>query len=104
MADMYEINEERGRNILTEDDLPTIDHIPGGVVDLRGKEYGHLHVMKHSGFLVTRKGRQQSLWQCICDCGRIVTARESTLLRGRNPVCTTAKKLRGYTCPSLVVE
>lgn len=45
------------------------------VVDLTGRQIGHLFVVKQAG----RSKDGHVLWRCVCDCGEIVTATSGNL-------------------------
>lgn len=66
--------------------------MPAHFVDLTGQQFGFLTVLKHVGFNDAR----QSMWECICRCGKSKTARGSDLASGTvrrcGPDCTYKAK------------
>jgi hypothetical protein len=52
-------------------------------VDLTGNRYGKLIVVKREG--TTKHGN--TVWECICDCGKIVTRNGNGLTNGRTVSC-----------------
>lgn len=57
-------------------------------VDISGKQYGYLTVLKDSG---QRKSNGATIWACSCICGNITTASYSDLKRGRITSCGCKK-------------
>jgi 5-methylcytosine-specific restriction endonuclease McrA len=53
-------------------------------IDLTGKRFGFLEVIKRNGSEPKRSG---SLWLCKCDCGILTTTRSSFLRRGVTKSC-----------------
>lgn len=53
------------------------------VIDLTGKQYGRLTVIKHIG----KDKHNNAIWQCTCSCGNIINIRGATLRRGKANSC-----------------
>lgn len=51
------------------------------LIDLTGKTFGRLHVVKLN--CIKREAR----WECLCDCGKIVVVRGSSLRSGHTTSC-----------------
>ena len=54
------------------------------VIDLTGKRFGRLVVLKRSG---QRAPNNQLMWECRCDCGNIVVKRGDALRSGQTLSC-----------------
>lgn len=63
----------------------------GKAIDLTGKRFGKLHVLKRNGSEKKRKG---SLWLCQCDCGLLTTTRSSFLRNGVTKSCGCFRNTR----------
>lgn len=55
----------------------------GVFIDLTGQKFGCLTVIKRS----ERKAKSGSMWDCICDCGNIVTVARCNLISGNTLSC-----------------
>lgn len=53
------------------------------VIDLTGKKYGRLTVIKHVG----KDKHNNAIWECKCACGNIINIRGATLRTGRAKSC-----------------
>lgn len=53
-------------------------------IDLTGKNFGRLTVLKDSG---KRSRKGDILWECICECGRLSFVRGYQLKRGTTKSC-----------------
>lgn len=56
-------------------------------IDKTGKRYGKLTVMGLLGYFTRKDGKKQSIWQCRCDCGEFVEARNDALTRKEKTCC-----------------
>ena len=56
-------------------------------IDLTGKEFGKLKVIKRDGTFVGMDGTKYSQWKCKCSCGTIKTIRGHDLVRGSVTSC-----------------
>ena len=56
------------------------------VVDITGQKFGHLTATKHVGY---RPGG--AIWECLCDCGKTITAYSQNLRKGRTKSCGCSK-------------
>lgn len=54
----------------------------GKIIDITGLKFGRLTVVKYSGI-----SRHYATWECICDCGRIVTVAGVSLRKGNTTSC-----------------
>jgi len=54
----------------------------GNFIDLTGRRFGRLKVIERNG---TRN--RQSLWRCICDCGRETLSLSNSLRDGKSTSC-----------------
>lgn len=61
--------------------------LPRGVKDHRGRKFGRLTVIAHAGFWTTCVGKQSSLWECRCDCGKSVVVKGPYLTQGDTKSC-----------------
>jgi hypothetical protein len=52
------------------------------IATITGKRYGKLNVVSFAGIRRTR-----SDWNCVCDCGKLVTATQDNLSRGKAKSC-----------------
>lgn len=62
----------------------------GTFIDLSGKRYGRLQVIKRAQDLIaTRSGRVFPIvtWMCVCDCGNEITVQSVNLRHGRTRSC-----------------
>ena len=57
------------------------------LIDLTGQRYGHLVVIEYAG----RNERRESLWRCLCDCGKESIVRGDVLRRGTTESCGCGK-------------
>ena len=63
-------------------------------IDIKGKTFGRLKVLKESN---RRDNRGNIYWTCVCDCGKIVDV-ISRNLRNKNTIsCGYNTHLRSYT-------
>lgn len=53
------------------------------VIDLTGRRFGRLVVAKKNNLSVRGKAK----WDCVCDCGKIVTIRSDSLQGGNTKSC-----------------
>lgn len=56
----------------------------GKFIDLTGKKFGKLTVLKRSNFSVPRRG---VYWNCICECGNVVDVESQHLRSGKKKSC-----------------
>lgn len=62
----------------------------GTLIDLTGKKYGKLTVIKKCG---SKDGH--ALWECVCDCGKKTIVRSGDLRRGKSKSCGCVQKKHG---------
>lgn len=67
--------------------------------DLTNIRYGRLIAIKDIG-AITNGYSKIRLWECICDCGKLVTKRSSQLLQGN---CSSCGCLRSEVCRAKVL-
>jgi hypothetical protein len=63
----------------------------GKAIDLIGKRFGMLQVLKRNG---SEKSRGNALWLCQCDCGLLTTTRSSFLRNGVTKSCGCFRNTR----------
>ena len=54
------------------------------IVDLTGKRFGKLVVIKRNGTLIRKNGNKKALWLCKCDCGNEVNRTTENLRKNNN--------------------
>lgn len=60
----------------------------GKIIDLTGKEFGELTVLKRAPDYIMNNGRRKIMWQCICSCGNEnVVVRGEDLRSGHTKTC-----------------
>ena len=55
--------------------------------DKTGKVFNKLKVLKFHGFQVLQNGKKKSLWECECECGKMVIVRGNALSSGTTKSC-----------------
>ncbi|TGA99969.1 hypothetical protein E4665_03195 [Sporolactobacillus shoreae] len=63
-------------------------------IDLTGKRFGRLTVLRRSGG--HHKTQTKAIWTCQCDCGNVVDVLSTNLTRGETKSCSCWKKDNGY--------
>lgn len=63
--------------------------MPGKKIDLSGKQFGRLTVLKE---IICRAKRGVILWQCLCNCGNIAIVRGTDLKTGATKSCGCLQK------------
>lgn len=58
-------------------------------IDLVGKKFGYLTVLKDSG---ERYNQHNVLWECRCECGKVIKVAANDLLKGSTKSCGCKKK------------
>lgn len=59
----------------------------GKFIDLTGKRFGRLMVIKRTNDYISPKGYRATMWLCKCDCGNFTTVRTSDLKSKRTESC-----------------
>lgn len=59
----------------------------GKFIDLKGKVYGRLTVIKRNGYYFRKDGRKEILWLCKCLCGNTTSVLGNGLKTGRTKSC-----------------
>lgn len=59
----------------------------GKVIDLKGKKFGKLNVLKRAEDRFDKKGRKLIYWFCQCDCGNVCEIEGSQLRKGITKSC-----------------
>lgn len=68
-------------------------------VDLTGKKFGLLTVLKRDANYVSPSGHNNTKWLCQCDCGNMVSLMRSALTEGKSKSCGCLKsKLTSERC------
>lgn len=65
-------------------------------IDITGKRFGYLTVIKKNGHHIRKSGRKDVLWECKCDCGNIVNITKSNLANGGTISCGCIQKQNRY--------
>ena len=60
---------------------------PSSFVDLTGKKFGKLKVLKRDEDVITKSGKKLVAWLCKCDCGNTCTVMSSNLKSGNTKSC-----------------
>jgi hypothetical protein len=69
---------------------PNLQTAPrAGVLDLTGKIFGKLVVIRFAGTPWPRYG---AMWRCRCACGRVVDVRSDNLLTGNSRSCGCGRR------------
>lgn len=61
-------------------------------IDLTGKIFGRLKVLKQGDNIKTPNGRSHIAWICQCECGNVINARGDLLRKGNIVSCGCKKK------------
>jgi len=61
------------------------------LIDLSGKRFGRLTVIKRAGTYKSPKGATTPLWLCRCDCGNMVEVQGISLKSGNTVSCGCAR-------------
>lgn len=56
-------------------------------IDLTGKKFGKLTVIKRLDNIVYRNKQQRVIWLCLCDCGKYIKKQSNYLRKSKNPNC-----------------
>lgn len=62
------------------------------MIDLTGKRFGKLVVLKRSENSVSPSGSKYTMWECKCDCGNTKTINANSLKRGISKSCGCASR------------
>lgn len=65
----------------------------GKVIDLSGKRFGMLTVIKRGCDRYGKTGRKFITWDCVCDCGNIITVDGNNLRTGNTQSCGCEKPI-----------
>lgn len=57
------------------------------LIDLTGKQFGHLTVVKRAPTRVSSGGQPRTMWHCQCDCGRAADISSQDLRSGKVRSC-----------------
>lgn len=55
----------------------------GKYIDITGQKYGRPTVLRRNGSSPSKK----ALWECVCDCGNVVTVFSTNLRKGTTQSC-----------------
>lgn len=56
-------------------------------IDMTGKRFGHLTVIKRSGTQTYPCGQKKTTWECKCDCGNTTVVTGGALRSGKSKSC-----------------
>ena len=63
----------------------------GRFIDMTGERYGRLVVLRRADdYIVPKTGKHQTMWECVCDCGRNVVTARTPLVSGAVISCGCA--------------
>lgn len=62
------------------------------MIDLTGKRFGRLVVVKRHGTHITKSGSKSVTWECRCDCGGTTIVSGYNLKRGHTKSCGCIRK------------
>lgn len=65
------------------------------VIDLIGKRFGKLTVVKRAKDKVDKTGRTYIMWECNCDCGNRTIIRNASLRSGHTSSCGCLRRKHG---------
>lgn len=69
----------------------------GSFIDLKGKRFGKLLVVKRANNYITPAGNYITMWECKCDCGNIKAISGHALRNGFTKSCGCIHKKHGLT-------
>ena len=70
--------------------------------DLTGERFGNLVVKRYLGD-IRKAGALRHLWECQCDCGKVVTVIDNNLITGHAQSCGCQKGARKWRNPLSVM-
>lgn len=70
----------------------------GRIIDLTGKTFGKLTVIKRADNVRRADGRYIPAWLCKCECGNIVTVLGLSLRSGNSTSCGCKNRKHGESC------
>lgn len=73
-------------------------------LNLIGKKFGLLTVIRENGHSFHLGKKQHILWECLCECGKIKTVNGGSLVVGRSSSCGCQLNLRGNKSPLWIGE
>lgn len=59
----------------------------GKFIDMTGQKYGRLTVISRAENATDRDGTIRTQWNCVCDCGTLITARGKDIRSGNTKSC-----------------
>lgn len=60
----------------------------GKLKDIRDQRFGRLVVLQPAGYYATPNGKYtQALWECVCDCGKVLKVQGGKLRAGHTKSC-----------------
>lgn len=66
-------------------------------MNIKGKVFGFLTVIKRKGFVVYESGKRVPVWECVCECGNMKKIRQPALTAGRTISCGCYSKIASIT-------
>jgi hypothetical protein len=67
--------------------IPHPTPISARIKAMEGQRFGRLTVLGCAGHIKMPDGRAMRMWDCICDCGRRITARQGNIRAGGTTSC-----------------
>ncbi len=74
---------------------PKKEYSPNNYIDLAGKKFNHLTILKRSGHYLSPGGQKQAVWQCRCFCGNIVNITSQKVRSGHTKSCGCLRQEAG---------
>lgn len=62
------------------------------LIDLTGKRFHRLTVLRRCGTYISPKGAKSVTWECLCDCGNVVIVHGASLKSGTTKSCGCLRK------------
>lgn len=69
----------------------------GNLIDLTGKKFEKLTVIKRADDHIQKNGRRRLRWECKCECGNIVIVSGDDIKKGHTKSCGCLLKTHGLT-------
>jgi hypothetical protein len=60
--------------------------------DLSGSKFNQLTVLRRVENYVDANGRSHVMYECMCDCGKVITTRATSLKSGHTKSCGCSKR------------
>lgn len=57
------------------------------LVNIKGQRFGRLLILRQVGWHLKPSGKRSSVWECQCDCGKVINVRKPYLTSGDTKSC-----------------